>query len=89
MNQSMRPHFNSVFDVQINNLDLIVSNFVINGKVKSLHRVIKYVKEVKVSFEDFSARHTPCESFKRVLCVNFGCIFSSICLVICIPKVSH
>ena len=48
MNQSMRPHFNSVFDVQINNPDLIVSNFVINGKVKSLHRLIKYVKEVKV-----------------------------------------
>ena len=48
MNQSVRQHFNSVFDLQINNSDLIVSNFVINGKVKSLQRVIKYVKEIKV-----------------------------------------
>ena len=38
MNLSVSPHFNSVFDLQINNS----GTFVISGKITSLHKVIKY-----------------------------------------------
>ena len=47
------------FDLQINNSDLFDLNFVIKGKVISLHMEIKYVKRSKSSFKDFSAKHTP------------------------------
>ena len=55
----MRPHFNSVFDLRIDNSDYCLENFVISGKVTSLPKVIKYVKRRKYSFQDFSAKHTP------------------------------
>ena len=43
MNWSPKPHLNSVFDLQIkySEIFLNVLNFVINGKVISLHKVIK------------------------------------------------
>ena len=41
--------------------DLFDIHFVINGKVKSLHKVNKYVKKSKSSFDDFSVKHTPLE----------------------------
>ena len=50
MNLSSRPHFNSVFDL------LTVLNFVISGKVTSLHKVIKYVKRSKSSFHEFQRK---------------------------------
>ena len=51
----MGPHFNSVFDLQINYSEACL----ISGKVTSLPKVIKYVKRSKYSFHDFSAKHTP------------------------------
>ena len=55
MDKSARPHFNSVFDLKIDNSH----TFVISGKITSLQKVIKYVKRSKYSFNDFSAKHTP------------------------------
>ena len=40
-------------------------NFVINGKVIYLHKEIKYVKRSESSFDDFSAKHTPCATLKK------------------------
>ena len=55
----MRPQFNSVSDLQINNTETcLILNFVINQKVISLHKEIKYMKRSKSSFDDFSAKHT-------------------------------
>ena len=66
MNYSVRPHFNSVFDLQIDNsFHLFVLNFVIRGKVTSLPKVIKYVKRNNYSFHDFSAKHTPRSTLMR------------------------
>ena len=56
----MRPHFNSVFDLQIDNSDTwFFFNFVVSGKVTSLPKVIKYMKRSKYCFHDFSAKHMP------------------------------
>ena len=65
MNWSMRPHFNSVL-----NLNLFVLNFVISGKVISLHKVIKRVKRSagKSSFNNFSSKHMPCEPLGNSVC---------------------
>ena len=41
--------------------DLFDINFVIKGKVISLHKVIKYEKRTKSIFDDFSAKHMTCE----------------------------
>ena len=38
-------------------------NVVINGKVKSLHKEIRYMKKSKSSFADFRAKHMPCATF--------------------------
>ena len=38
---------------------MFILNFVIRGKVTSLPRVIKYVKEVNLLSTNFSAKHTP------------------------------
>ena len=55
----MRPHFNSVFDLQLVNSDTSFFNFVISGKVTSLPKVIKFVKKSKKSFHDFSSKQKP------------------------------
>ena len=55
----MRPHFKSVFDLQMNNSDLFVLKFVISGKVSSLPKVIKCMERSIYYFHDFSAKHTP------------------------------
>ena len=71
----MRPHFNSVFDLQINNSrHLFVLNFAISGKVKSLHKVIKYVKRSKSSFHEFQRKTYAKCNFKESynVCVNIG-----------------
>ena len=44
--------------------DLSDLNFVIHGKVISSHKVNKYVKRNKSSFDDFSVKHTPCEPLR-------------------------
>ena len=80
----MRPHFNLVFDLQINNSrDLFVLNFVINGKVISLPKVIRYVKRItgEGSFHNFSPKHTPCAplNMDEVSKNNF-CNFSIHCM---------
>ena len=41
------PHLRELFDLKL-----------INGKVVSLHKVIKYVKRSKSSFDDFNAKQT-------------------------------
>ena len=75
MNESVRWHFNSVFDLQINNSKTVCFRFVINGKVISLHKVIRYVKRSRSSFNYFSAKHTPCETSNVILqtytCISF------------------
>ena len=68
----MRPHFNSVFDSQINNRDLFDLNFVINRKVISLHNEIKYVKRSESSFDDFSAKYTPSATLMAALVIMFA-----------------
>ena len=50
---------NSVFDLQINNSEACLLNFVISGKVTSLPKVIKYGKRSEYTFHDFSAKQTP------------------------------
>ena len=65
LNKSVRPHFNSVFDLQI--------NLVINRKVISLHKVIKYVKRSNYKFfVDFSAKHKPCEPLIYSIIIIFS-----------------
>ena len=58
----MRPHFT---DIKLR--DLIVLNFVIfviNRKIISLPKVIKYEKRTKSSIDDLSAKSTPCVPLK-------------------------
>ena len=46
---------------------MFLLNFVINGKVASLPKVIKYVKRSKDSFHDFmSAKHMPCAPLRWI-----------------------
>ena len=52
------------FGLSSNYLNLFGLNFVINGKVISLHKGITYVKRNKSSINKFSTKHTPCETLK-------------------------
>ena len=67
----MRPHFNSIFDLQINNSD----TFVISRKVTSLHKVIKYVKRSKSSYHEFQRKTYAKCYFKCDLFSLTGCFF--------------
>ena len=68
----MRPHFNSVFHLQINYSEAcLFLNFIISGKVTSLPKVIKYVKRSKYSFHDFSAKHTPSATLTGVFVIIY------------------
>ena len=42
-------------------------NFVIDGKIISLHKVIRNVKISKSSLDDISAKHTPCEPLRSLM----------------------
>ena len=76
----MRQHFNSVFDLQINNSETFFLDFVISGKTTSLPKVIKYVKRSKYSFHDFSSKHTPIATLS-ITCRNIP-------LKVCIKHIS-
>ena len=45
--------------------DLFVLNFVNNGKIISLHNVIRYVKRIKSSFDGIGSKRTPCAPLKN------------------------
>ena len=51
---------------------MFVLNFVINGKVISLHNEIKYVKRIKSSFDDFSAKQTPSATLMAAPVIMFA-----------------
>ena len=64
----MRPHFIQYMQFTDKYLrDLFDVDFVINGKGKSLHKVIKHVKRSKSLSDDFIEIYTLCEPSKTYI----------------------